>query len=495
LTPDAGALDRRELLARGAAALAVAGGVDAWADAASAARPDPAVRELERALVGPVVAPGRPAYDAARQPYNARYTARPRAIAYPAGPGDVARAIRWARRHGVRIAARSGGHSYAAYSSTGGLVLDLGALRAVRVDRTRRQATVGAGARLIDVYAALWEQGLTVPAGTCPTVGLAGLALGGGVGFSSRRMGLTCDNLRAVQIVTADGRVRTCDADSTADLFWALRGGGGGNFGVVTRLVFRAHPVGRVSTFRITWPWANAARAVAAWQGWAPDAPDGLFSVLQLAAPGAGTRLAVGSSGQFFGSAAALRQLVEPLVAAGAATVSVSSMSYWDATLRWAGCDELGECRRRGHAVFAAKSHYAKRPFSRAAIEQLVGWVERRQVRGVPGRGSVLLDSHGGAIARVPRAATAFAHRDARFQLQYLTYWDRAGDGPAALGWLRGVHAAMRPHTSGAYVNYIDPELRDWQRAYYGANLARLRRVKRRYDPQNVFRFRQSIRP
>jgi FAD/FMN-containing dehydrogenase len=496
LSPPPEGLDRRDLLALGAGAVLAAGFASHdLAGAATSVRPDPALRELERALVGELVVPGRPAYETARRPYNDRYTARPRAIAFPAGPGDVARAIRWARRHGVRIAVRSGGHSYAAYSSSAGLVLDLGRLRTVRVDRARRLATVGAGARLIDVYAALWEHGLTVPAGSCPTVGIAGLALGGGVGFSSRRFGLTCDNLRSVTIVTADGRVRTCDADTAADLFWACRGGGGGNFGVATRFVFRAHPVGRVSTYRITWPWSQAARALTAWQAWAPDAPDALFSVLQLAAPGVGARLSVGSSGQFHGSEAELRRLVEPLVASGAVSLSVRSMSYWDATLSWAGCDELSECRRRGHAVFAAKSHYAKRSFSRAAIERLVGWVERRQTAGVPGRGSVLLDSYGGAIGRVPRAATAFAHRDARFQLQYLTYWDRAGEGRAALGWLRGVHSAMRPHTSGAYVNYVDPELRDWQRAYYGANLGRLRQVKRRYDPQNVFRFRQSIRP
>jgi FAD/FMN-containing dehydrogenase len=364
------------------------------------------------------------------------------------------------------------------------------------VDVARRRVTVGGGARLIDVYAALERHDLVLPAGSCPTVGISGLTLGGGVGFSSRKWGLTSDNLLGAQIVTADGRIRTCDRDTEPGLFWALRGGGGGNFGVVTRLTFRVHHTGRVATFQITWPWSDAARAVAAWQAWAPRAPDGLFSVLQLAAPGAGARLAVGSSGQFHGSEAELRRLIEPLVSAGTPTrVTVRTRTHWEATLMWAGCDDLTECRRAGHTVFAAKSQYAKRVFSKAAIDRLVGWVERRQTAGTPGRGSVLLDSYGGAIGRVPRAATAFAHRDARFQLQYLTYWSRPGDGPAATAWLRNAHAAMRRDTSGAYVNYIDPELPDWQRAYYGANLPRLRRLKRRYDPQNLYRFRQSIRP
>ena len=347
---------------------------------AGGVRRDPALRELERALLGPLVRPGDPAYAEARLPYNTRYAPTPRAIAYAAGAGDVARAVRWSRRHGVHPAARCGGHSYAAYSSRAPLVVDLRRLRSVRVDAARRRVTVGGGARLIDVYAALERHDLVLPAGSCPTVGISGLTLGGGVGFSSRKWGLTADNLLAAQIVTADGRIRICDRDTEPDLFWALRGGGGGNFGIVTRLTFRVHRTGRVATFQITWPWSDAARAVAAWQAWAPRAPDGLFSVLQLAAPGAGTRLAVGSSGQFHGSEAELRRLLEPLVSAGTPTrVTVRTRTHWEATLMWAGCDDLTECRRAGHSVFAAKSQYAKRPFSKAAIDRLVGWVERRQ--------------------------------------------------------------------------------------------------------------------
>jgi FAD/FMN-containing dehydrogenase len=352
--------------------------------------------------------------------------------------------------------------------------------------------TVGAGARLIDVYAALWGHRLTIPAGSCPTVGIGGSTLGGGVGFASRKLGLTLDNLRELTIVTADGRVRTCSTRRNADLFWACRGGGGGNFGIVTRFVFRAHPVGNVSTFRVQWPWSDADTAVRAWQAWAPHAPDGLFSVLQLAAPGSGP--SIGSAGQFFGSETALRSLLAPLAAAGSPIVSVRTRSYWDATLHWAGCSDLAPCRVRGQATFAAKSDYVKRPLSARGIDTLARFVERR-AGTVPGRGSVLLDSYGGAIRRVPRRATAFAHRDSLYGLQYLAYWDAAGQGGANLGWLRSFHAAMRPFVSGgAYVNYIDPDLRSWEQAYYGVNLARLRRVKRRYDPDRLFRFKQGIR-
>ena len=162
----------------------------------------------------------------------------------------------------------------------------------------------------------------------------------------------------------------------------------------------------------------------------------------------------------------------------------------------WAGCSDLGMCHARGRATFAAKSQYAKRRFTARGIDALVGAVEQRASAGTPGRGSVLLDSYGGAIRRVPRTATAFAHRDALFSLQWLAYWDAPTQRNANLAWLRRAHAAVRPHVSnGAYLNYIDPELRDWRRAYYGANLPRLRRVKRKYDPRNVFRFSQSVPP
>src|SRR5207247_6096094 len=164
-----------------------------------------------------------------------------------------------ARRHALRIVARSGGHSYGGYSTTPGVVVDVSRLKAVALDRHGR-AVVGAGARLIDVYETLAQHGRTVPAGSCPSVGIAGLALGGGVGFAARKFGLTCDNLLQATIVTASGRALVCNAHEHADLYWALRGGGGGNFGIVTRLVFRTHPVANVATCTLEWPWADARR-------------------------------------------------------------------------------------------------------------------------------------------------------------------------------------------------------------------------------------------
>jgi FAD/FMN-containing dehydrogenase len=481
------ALDRRELLERaGRVALAsgVVGSLPAWTRPAAAA-PAPRLGELARALDGDLVVRGASGYAQARLLHSTRFDGvHPRAVAFCETVADVQRSIRWARKYGVRIAARSGGHSYGGYSTTQGLVVDVSRLAAIRVDRAGGTAAVGAGTRLGRVYETLAQAGVTIPAGSCQTVAIAGLALGGGVGFASRRFGLTCDNVRRLTIVTADGRARTCDARQNADLFWACRGGGGGNFGIVTGFTFRVHPVGTVTTYRLTWPWAEAAAAVAAWQRFAPDAPDGHFSVLSLGS-GGGTP-GIGSSGQFFGSEADLRELLRPLLAAGTPTLSVRTRSYAEAMRYWGG--------GTGRSTFAAKSDYALRPLSRAGIDTLVRWIAARAADSAPGGGTILLDSYGGAINRVAKSATAFVHRDALFSAQYLATWP-AGAAAANLRWLRGFHAAMRPYFSGfAYQNYIDPELPGWERAYYGSSYSRLQRVKRAYDPENVFRFAQSVR-
>jgi FAD binding domain/Berberine and berberine like len=494
-------LTRRELLERGGKAALGLTALPFIADAL-AAPPGGIFRELAQMLQGDVVVPSDSGYTRARVLYNTRFDGvHPRAVAFCESRLDVERTVRWARKHAVRIVPRSGGHSYGGYSTTSGVVVDVSRLNKVSLD-ARKRAVVGAGTRLIDVYDKLWQRRVTVPAGTCPTVGIAGLALGGGIGFGARKFGLTCDNLVEATIVTADGQTLVCNASEHADLYWACRGGGGGNFGIVTRLVFRTHPVDRVATFTIQWPWADARHVVQAWQTLAPHAPDGLFSVLNLNAAGGGSPQ-ITSAGQFFGTQEQLESLIRPLVNAGTPTrVSVTSRTYMEAVRFWAGCTgTIAECHLQpqgqlGRATFKGKSDYANRPLSTRGIATLVGQIESR-ARGGPGSGIVLLDSSGGAINRVAKGATAFVHRDDLFSLQYLSYWDVSAPSSVAnanLSFLRRFRGAMRPYVSGfAYQNYIDPELANWRHAYYGSNFNRLVAVKRRYDPRNVFRFRQSI--
>ena len=480
----------------GTGAGAMAGG--AQAARRSRARPPgpPVPQTLKDAMRGPVITRGSRGFGQAAQVYNERFDhVTPRAVARPRSPEDVRGAVRWAVAHDVALVPRSGGHSYAGYSTvSGGVVLDLRLMRSLRVDRRSGTAWIGAGAQLIDVYAGLAARGATMPAGSCPSVGIAGHALGGGMGLAGRAWGLTTDNLLAVQLVTADGRVRSVDRRTDPDLLWALRGGGGGNFGVATQLQFRLRPLPRgASWFIVTWPWSSAADALETWQAWAPHARDELSSVFHLEArPGVA---AVRVSGQYLGPPGDLGRLLRPLHGAAGVHIVSGAQDYLGLQRRWAGCLALSTpaCHTEGtraggtlaRASFRAKSDYVSRPLSAHARALLVRAVEARS--GQPGSGAVLMDSYGGAINRIGRHASAFVHRDDLYAMQYLTY----GGGAR---WLATTHAQMRPFVSGfAYQNYIDAELTTWRHDYYGSNYPRLVHVQRRVDPHHHFRFPQAI--
>ena len=224
-------------------------------------------------VAGEVVVPGSPGYDAVRKPAMARFgDVRPAAIIRCRAAADASAAIGFARRAGLPVSIRCGGHSVAGRSVTKGMVIDVTPMS--RISVSDGIACVGAGARLGDLYEALYEHGVTIPAGCGPAVGITGLALGGGIGILGRRYGLTCDRLVRAEVALADGRVIECDPDHDADLFWALRGAGGGNFGVVTSLVFDTVPAPQTTVFHLVWPFAHAAALAGNWQEWAPYAPD-----------------------------------------------------------------------------------------------------------------------------------------------------------------------------------------------------------------------------
>lgn len=456
----------------------------------------PVPRTLAQAMRGPVMTPRTRGFANASHVYNERFDwVRPSAVAFPLDALDVRGAVRWAVAHGVRLVARSGGHSYAGYSTVpGGVVLDLSFMRGLSVDRRQGTATIGAGAQLIDMYVGLAHRGATVPGGSCPSVGIAGVTLGGGMGLAARRFGLTSDNLVSAQIVTADGRVRTVDRRTDRDLLWALRGGGGGNFGVVTQFTFSVHPLPRSAAwFFLQWPWSSASDALEAWLEWAPHARDELTSIFHLEA-GGGTP-AVKVTGQYLGPSSDLARLLAPITSVAGASASTGDQAYAPLQMRWAGCshESVASCHTEGtraggkleRASFRAKSDYLARALSGRGRATLLTAIEARQRQ--PGSAAILFDSYGGAINRVAPAATAFVHRNTLCAMQYLTY----GGGAA---WLRATHASMRPFVSGqAYQNYIDAELSNWQRAYYGSNYSRLVAVQRRVDPQRHFRFPQAI--
>jgi FAD/FMN-containing dehydrogenase len=463
---------------------------------------------------GRLIRPGSAGYATARLLFDPRFDgSRPAAVAYCATPRNVTACLAFSRRFGLPIAVRAGGHSYGGWSTTYGLVIDVSMMSKITIDSAARTARVGAGTLLIDLYSRLAADGLAVPGGSCPTVGVAGLALGGGVGVVGRRFGLTCDNIKAVQIVTADGNVRECNEAADRELFWACRGGGGGSFGVVTAFTFATYRAPDLVLFFLRWPWSQAAQVISAWQSWAPFAPDDLWSNLHIAATPGGAVPSITVGGTYAGNLAGAQALLGRLYAAAGsapASIFVRSEPYLSAMLVEAGCAELSvaQCHQPTQhpaGVLGRQPQFAKSDFFTArlpphGIRTLLAAVERMQtVDGGPGAaGGVAFDAFGGAINRVDPAATAFVHRDALFLAQYSTTWTHLRAGAAAVTrqrtWLRSCHADMRPYTSGeAYQNYADPDLADWQRAYYGSNYPALRRVKAAVDPANVFRFPQSV--
>jgi FAD/FMN-containing dehydrogenase len=462
---------------------------------------------LARDLDGPLVRPGDADWKAARQLYNTRFDSlKPAAVAYVAGTDDIRTALAYARAHALHVAIRNGGHSYAGWSSGNGrLIVDVSKLNRVRA--SGGTAVVGAGAKLIDVYRALAAKGVTIPAGSCPTVGVSGLTLGGGHGVVSRAYGLTCDSLTRATLVTADGKQLTADATDHKDLFWALRGAGNGNFGVVTELHFRTHPAPQAVTANLSWPWSRAAAVMKAWQEWGPAQPDEIWSSLHLANHAGGTPT-VSVSVFSLGTYGELHNAVDRLadrVGAPASSVSLRRRGYEEAMEIYAGCSSFstdaqchlpgstpGRSRQGalGRETYAARSDFYDRSLSAAGIQALLKQI--KSVRG--GSGSIAFTALGGAVNRVSPTATAFVHRRSRMLAQYIAAWRAGTSGSTAQSWLASAHTAMKPYASGAaYQNYTDPTLSNWRKAYYGDAAARLAKIKEQYDPNRFFTYPQAL--
>src|ERR687892_1066845 len=293
---------------------------------------------LESRIEGELVLPGSPDFDVAYRALNARFDdVQPLAIVRCTNPDDVAEVIRFAGTHGMEVGTRGGGHCFGGRSSTGGLLVDVTPMHSVEV--SGGAVTVGGGTRIGEVYASLLQHDLAIPAGSCPSVGIAGLALGGGLGIIGRRYGLTSDHLLSAQIVLADGRVLECDDHHEEDLFWALRGGGPGNFGVVTALTFRTVRAPAATNFHLTWPFSEAAAVIDAWQSWAPMAPEELAASLVI---GASAQVdeppSVEVFGVMLGTEADSAELIEQLVARARSDpdeVFHKRMSFQETTRYW----------------------------------------------------------------------------------------------------------------------------------------------------------------
>ncbi|QUW93924.1 FAD-binding oxidoreductase [Streptomyces sp. V17-9] len=467
---------------------------------------------LADALTGRLVLPGDAGYDTARQLQLAQFDAvHPQGVAYCATEADVTTAVRFAQDNGLATAVRSGGHSAAGYSTTPGLVIDVSRLSAVRVDG----ATVhlGPGTQGIDALNALAPYGVQIAGGTCPTVAMGGWLQGGGFGYTSRKYGMGSDRLVSARVVLADGRIVRTSATEHPDLFWALRGAGGGNLGIVTAYEVTPVPIPSLTLFNLNFRYTDAHSLILAWQEWMASAPRELACELMFLhstdAP-AGTEPTVVLTGAYHGPKSDADRLLDRLTTAvghPGTSRAVDELPYTQAMMRVYGCGDLtvAECHRVGftpEAQLPRESHttqrnlYFSQPWTPAAVRSAL---DALTADPRPGQFRFLgLFPYGGRINEISPTATAFVHRDAVFNAGFsvtLPTADPAAEArEAARVWVDTAHTTMDAYSNHeSYQNYMDPALTNWRQAYYGRNLRRLRAVKCAYDPDRFFRFAQSV--
>ncbi len=452
------------------------------------------LQELRQGLQGEVVLPGDPAYESARRVWNGMIDRRPAVIARCRGSGDVARAIAFGRERDLPIAVRGGAHNVAGNATVdGGIVVDLSPMKGVRVVEGARRAFAEPGLTWGELDRATAAQGLATTGGLVSTTGIAGFTLGGGIGWLMRAHGLTCDNLLGAELVTADGRTVSASQSENPDLFWALRGGGG-NFGVVTRFEYRLHPVATVVGGLTMYPAARAGAVIRYFREVTAAAPDELTALLAfLTAPPAPfvPRAMQGKPAVAIvlccaGDPAEGERVVRGIKRWGPPAVDlVGPMPY-------PALQSMLDAGAPAGSLNYWKSCYLD-ALGDAAIEVILESASRM----APGLSQVHLHHMGGAVARVAPEATAFAHRRAAFAVNAVGMWTDPAESEGQIAWARAFAAALEPHANGGvYVNFLGDEGEERVRAAYGpATYARLAQVKAEYDPENVFRLNQNVRP
>ncbi len=442
------------------------------------------LQQLRQSLRGALLLPGEAGYDTARRVLNESIDRRPALIVQPTGPADVRTAVDFARVHDLLLAVKCGGHSYSGKSTCdGGLQLDLSRMRGVRVDPSARIAYVSGGSLLGELDHEAMALGLVTTAGTVSHTGVGGLTLGAGFGRLARRFGLACDNVRAVDVVTADGRLLHASADENADLYWGVRGGGG-NFGVVTGFEFALHPMARqVIGGGLVFPLERARDLLPAYAEISAAAPDELYLDAIMTAPR-------GRPGMFIldtcysGPPAQAEQALAPLRKLGTPLADRIGPVDYVALQR---SNDRTDPRNEGMYL---KSGFIDAFPARIAQTLLEGFEPH------PERGTTVFFQHaGGAIARVPVDATAFPHRRATHNMFAAVSWPLAADATPHVGYVKSYWDKLARYTDGYYTNEVADEGQKVIDENYQGNLPRLQQVKNRYDPQNLFRLNANVKP
>ena len=452
-----------------------------------------ALIKLSGTIKGRVLGPDDSAYDEARQVWNAMIDRRPAVIVQPANGDDVAPAIKFAREKALEISVRGAGHNIAGNAAcNGGVMIDFSQMKQVRVDAAKKRAYVDAGATLGDMDAATQRHGLATPVGINSTTGIAGLTLGGGFGWLTRKHGMTVDNLVSADVVTADGKKLRASEQDNPELFWALRGGGG-NFGVVTQFEFALHSVGpEILAGLLVFPFAQAKQILTQYRQFANTAPEDLsvWVVLRQAPPL-----------PFLPQDVHGREvIVLPIFYAGAATEGERLIdqlrAFGNPHGEHVGTQPYAEWQKAFDPLLTpgARNYWKSHNFtelSDGAIDSMIEYAGK-----LPSPQCEIFIGHiAGAANRVPSAATAYAHRDAKFVLNVHARWEDTAQDGNCIGWARAFFKASAPYASaGAYVNFMTEDEGERVTAAYGSNYDRLAQLKRRFDPENVFHLNQNIK-
>lgn len=430
--------------------------------------------ELQKKI--PVIYPWDSEYDKLRQNSNFRLVVFPMIILMATNVNDITYLFSWCRKFNIPLSIRSGGHCYEPFSLSSGVVFDQSRRQHFRL-HSDNTITLEAGITIGKMAKKLSEHDLAIPTGTCANVGVAGLTLGGGVGFLERKYGLTCDNLLEFKIILASGEHVTCNSTNYSDLFWACRGAGGGNFGIITEFKYKTHYLPQVILYELSYPLDDLVDIFDMWQRFAPFAPDELGSAIEIYYKDKPFVI----TGEYIGTEKDLCNLLSPFIAK-CKNLSLKSVNYIDAVRHYSGS------QRRPY-FFKNKNHFAYKFLSPADIRNIQRFMENAGPFDF-----IEVLAFGGAISRVNPSDTAFYHRKALYWILYHASWFNHSDEANKLAWVNELYDSMVPSVgTHTYINWPDTTLSNPLNSYYGTNIERLVRVKNIYDPDNVFNFQHSI--
>ncbi|WP_238881725.1 FAD-binding oxidoreductase [Clostridium sp. YIM B02551] len=436
-------------------------------------------------LTGRVIYPNDPGYQRARMNWNPFTNAYPIVFVFAQQNEDVVNAVRWARENNVPIRMRSGRHALAKdFSQTnGGIVIDTSLMRKVELDKSLGIATVEAGIRVGALVRMLAQIGILAPFGDSSTVGIGGISTGGGITAIQRTAGVISDNILSATLVDANGDILNVSEDENSDLLWAIRGGGGGNFGIITSYTFKVRPAPfKVGIFQIIWPWEQLNEVIDAWQRWSPSVDKRLGTILEIYSK---TNGLLRSQGIFLGPKEELEKLITTLTDVGSPIkVFVDEVSLLEAIDFWAPNEPLFDNQNTTWS-----SSWVEQMLPDDGINAIRSFLEK--ARG--SESNFFFLNSGGAMNQVPPQATAFFWRNTKYYLEWDASWTDPCETQKNIELVQQTREQLRPYVTGSYVNVPDLGIKNYGQEYYGDNFARLQKVKAKYDPENIFHFVQSI--